>query len=174
MSSVIASFGLPIDLGRLNIDYIFPMNLSGGEMNKKTIIGTVVLFFGMAVMGFVIHGVLLSADYQAEPIASSMRSPEEMMGLMWIYYLVYLVQSYVLSFIFFKGYEGKGLLEGARFGVLSGVLMTSGMAFATYAMYPTPFLVGFKWFVFGMAEYFVLGCLLALIANKVDGSKQAA
>lgn len=141
-------------------------------MNKRVFTGTLVLFFGMAIFSFITHGVLLSAEYQAEPMRSSMRSSDDMMNFMWIYYAVYLIQSYVLSFIFFKGYERKGMIEGVRFGVLSGLLMTSGMAFANYAMYPTPLSVSLKWFFFGMTEFVVLGCLLALVGAKVRSSKR--
>jgi hypothetical protein len=135
-------------------------------MGKKYWVGVVVVFMGMTILSIIIHGVLLSSAYQTEPYRSIMRPQAEMMGMMWIYYVVYLIQALFFTLIFLKGYEGKGIIEGVRYGIYMGLLMATPMAYASYAMYPMPYSLAFQWFVYGFVEYVILGVLLAAVVGK--------
>lgn len=135
-------------------------------MNKKVWIGFIAVFLGMGILGFLIHGVMLAPDYQATDVASLMRPEAEMMGMMWIYYVVYFVQAYFFVLIFSKGHEGRGIGEGVRYGSYMGLLMATPMAYASYAMYPMPYSLALKWFIYGMLEYIVLGIIVALVFGK--------
>jgi hypothetical protein len=135
-------------------------------MGKKYWLGVVVVFMGMTILSIIIHGVLLSSAYQTEPYRSIMRPQAEMMGMMWIYYVVYLIQALFFTLIFLKGYEGKGIIEGVRYGIYMGLLMATPMAYASYAMYPMPYSLAFQWFVYGFVEYVILGVLLAAVVGK--------
>lgn len=135
-------------------------------MNKKLWIGFIVVFIGMAVLNFIIHGIILTSAYQTEEVNKFMRSEAEMNGLMWIYYVIYLIQSFFFTFIFSKGYEGKGIMEGVRYGLYMGLLLATPMAYASYAMYPMPYSLALQWFIYGMIYYIILGILLAAIYGK--------
>jgi hypothetical protein len=135
-------------------------------MGKKYWLGVVVVFVGMAIFSFIIHGVLLSSAYQTEPYRSIMRPESEMMGMMWIHYAVYIIQALFFTLIFLKGYEGKGIIEGVKYGIYMGLLMATPMAYASYAMYPMPYSLAFQWFIYGIIEYVILGVLLAVVAGK--------
>jgi len=135
-------------------------------MTKKMLLGALVTFIGLGLIGFLVHGVILASAYQAEPFKSAMRPASEMMKMLWIYYAVYAIQALFFSFIFFKGYEGKGIIEGVRYGFYMGMLMATPMAFASYAMLPMPYSLAFQWFIYGIIEFVILGILLAAIAGK--------
>ncbi|MBI4811382.1 MAG: hypothetical protein HY800_08105 [Ignavibacteriales bacterium] len=135
-------------------------------MNKKLWIGFIVVFIGMAVLNFIIHGIILTSAYQTEEVNKFMRSEAEMNSLMWIYYVIYLIQSFFFTFIFSKGYEGKGIMEGVRYGLYMGLLLATPMAYASYAMYPMPYSLALQWFIYGMIYYIILGILLAAIYGK--------
>ena len=135
-------------------------------MNKKFWVGFIVLFVLMSIMSFIIHAVLLSSTYMAPDVMKLMRPEAEMMGMMWIYYVVYLIVAFVLTWIFSKGYEGKGIAEGVRYGFFTGLLMATPMAYASYAMYPIPYSLALQWFLYGMIEYIILGVALALVFGK--------
>ena len=132
-------------------------------MNKKFWIAYVVVFISMGVLSFLIHGVILTQTYQKPAISILMRPEAEMMGMMWIYYVVYLVQSLILTYFFTKTYAGMGIIDGMRYGLLMGLLLATPMAYASYAMFPMPYELAIQWFLYGMLEYGILGIILSLV-----------
>jgi hypothetical protein len=133
-------------------------------MNKKVITGAIVVFVVMSICGWIIHEGLLSSTYQDPSMTQLWRPPGEMnMGLI---FLVNLIVSYFLSLIFSKGYEGKGIAEGVRFGLYVGLIMATPMAYATYATMPITYSLALQWFIYGLIEYLILGIVLSLVFGK--------
>jgi hypothetical protein len=135
-------------------------------MNKKLWLGFILVFVGMALLSFLIHGVLLASTYQNPVVKALMRPEADMMGKMWIYYVNYLIMAFFFTLIFSKGYEGKGIGEGVRFGFYVGVLLATPMAYASYAMYPIPYSLAIQWFLYGIVEYIILGVIVAAVYGK--------
>ena len=131
---------------------------------KKVLIGFVVTFILLEVLDILVHGVILMGAYQA---TQNIWRPD-MMQKMWILHIVKIVSSYIIAFIFSKGYEGKGILEGVRYGLYIGVLMSIGMAYGTYAMIAIPYSLALQWFIFGVIEYTIVGIALALVFGKKE------
>jgi hypothetical protein len=86
----------------------------------------------------------------------------------WIYYVIMIIGSFFFSFIFSRGYEGKGIMEGVRYGLYIGIWMSIGTAYGTYAMIAIPYSLALQWFVYGVAEYVIYGVLLALVFRKKE------
>ena len=137
---------------------------------KKVLIGWVAVFVAMEICDFLIHGVILTSAYQA---TATLWRPD-MQSLMWVYYVIALVGSFFFTFIFSKGYEGKGIAEGARYGLYIGIWMSIGMAYGTYAMIAIPYTMALQWFIYGVIGYVVYGIILALIFGKKTEATPAA
>jgi hypothetical protein len=75
--------------------------------------------------------------------------------------------------IFSKGYTGKGIGEGLRYGFWVGLLMATPMAYDSYASYPLPYSLALQWFIYGMIQYVILGAIVAMVYGK-SGSAQGA
>ncbi len=133
-------------------------------MNKKFWIAFIVIFILWNVLDFIVHGVILSSAYQSEDVMKLMRP--DMQSKMWIFYITTLIMSFAFTWIFSKGYEGKGLAEGVRYGVFVGLLMATPMAYSSYAMYPLPYSLVLQWFIYGMIHYIILGIVIALVYGK--------
>ena len=132
--------------------------------NKRLLICTLVVFVFMFFYEFVFHGVLLHADYELLP--SIMRSEEASQGLIHFLILGLLVMSWALCVIFERGYENKGLVEGARFGLLLGILMSApSLIFFAVMQFPGDLIV--KWIIGGLLELVVAGMLLATVYGKI-------
>lgn len=131
-------------------------------MNKKFWIGFIVVFFVIAVVDMLVNGLLLESTYQQS--ASLWRSPEEMK--MWLFFVVYLFVAFFFTLIFSKGYEGKGIIEGIRYGFYVGLLMSVPMAYGSYAAMPIPYSLALQWFLYGVVEYMIAGIVLSLIYGK--------
>ena len=128
-------------------------------MNKKVWSGFIAVFIVMEILEYLVNVVILSSTYMA--LASLWRP--DMMSKMWIFHVIYLIVSFMLSFLFSKGYEGKGMGEGLRYGFYMGVLLSVPMAYGSYAMIAIPYSLALQWFIYGMVEYIIAGLVLAWI-----------
>jgi hypothetical protein len=133
-------------------------------MSKKVLIGAVAVFVALSIFEFVIHGVLLTSSYEATK--DLWRSLDEMNARMWMFYVIYAFIGLTLSYIFSKGYEGKGLVEGIRFGFFVGLLMNIPRAYGSFVVMDIPYSLALSWFLYGMVEYLILGAILAMVFGK--------
>jgi len=131
-------------------------------MSKKFWLASVAVLVVSEICSFLIHGVLLEADYQAT--AALWRA--DMMRLMWIYHVLMVVGAFFFTFIFSKGHEGKGTLEGVRYGLYIGIWMSMGMAYGTYGMIAIPYAMAVKWFLYGVVQYVLMGAAAAAVYGK--------
>ena len=133
---------------------------------KKLLLGWLAVFVALSVLDYLIHGLILSSTY--EQLKEVFRP--DMMDKMWIYSLVAAITSFFFVLIYSKGYEGKGIMEGVRYGLYVGAMLSTGMAYGSYASYAIPYSLAIQWFLFGMAEYVVAGVVVSLIYGKKEGA----
>jgi hypothetical protein len=133
-------------------------------MNKQKFwIAFIVIFIVLEVTNFLIHGTLLSSSYQSEGIKEIFRNMEEMESKMWIMWLTDLIWAFFFTFIFVKGYENKGLIEGVKYGIYMGIFVSLVFSYQSYVVYPLPYSLVFQWFLFGLIQCILLGIVAALI-----------
>ena len=119
-------------------------------------------FLVILASDFVLHGVLLK-DLYAQT-ASAWRSEADMQAHMGYMLAGQAIAALFLVWIFAKGYEGKGLGEGVRFGLLIGAF-GSAHCFIQYAVTPIPCSLLCAW-VAGMLVQSVLAGLAAAAIYK--------
>ena len=129
---------------------------------KRFMIASIAVFIVIQAIDWLVHGVLLSRWY-AE-FKNVWRA--DMMDLMWVMVLGALFFSFMFVFIFTKGYEGKGIMEGARYGLLIGLLMYVSGMLGQYAMYPIPLGMALIWIAYGIVEMVIAGMAAAAIYRK--------
>lgn len=116
------------------------------------------------VYEFLLHGNILMGMY--EQTSHLWRAEEDMkMGLMM---LNQFLTTAILAFIFTRNYEGKGLCEGIRFGVMMGLLM-GVMSAAAYIWTPIPGALAVGWFLGGLGWGLGLGIIFSLLYKKPSG-----
>jgi hypothetical protein len=126
---------------------------------KRMIIASILVFAAFQIMDYVIHGIILSPTYR---VLASVWRPD-MMSKMWIMTISSFVMSVLFVYIFIKGYENKGVMEGVRYGIIIGLFMNVIGMFSQYVMYPIPFGLSVKWFIYGTIEFIVCGVIAALV-----------
>ena len=129
---------------------------------KRFFIASIVVFIMIQAIDWLVHGVLMAKWYQ--DIKGLWRP--EMMDYMWVMVLGSLFYSFMFVFIFTKGYEERGVVEGARFGLFIGLLMYVSGIFGQYAMYPIPFGMAMIWLAYGTIEMVIAGMITAAIYRK--------
>ncbi len=133
---------------------------------KRLAIGSIAMIVLLTVMEFVINMVILSGDYKA--VTNVWRPTADMMSKMWVLYVVWAVVGIVFTYVFSKGYENKGILEGVRYGAVMSLLISFAPAYAQFVIYPIPYHIAMKWFLFGLAEFTIMGAVLALIFSRIS------
>jgi len=133
---------------------------------KRWLLASAAVLVVIAVMEFVIHGVLLSDVYRQTP--NVWRAPAQMQQMMWIFWIAYLVFAPFFALIYVKGYEkGKpGLGQGVRFGLYLGAMLSVMHSFAWYVILPIPLALAFYWFVAILVEFIVAGAVAGLIYRE--------
>jgi len=106
----------------------------------------------------IIHTLILVEEYKAITVWR-----KNILSTFWILYLTSFIFSFIFVYIFIRGYEGKGILEGLRYGVLIGLFINIPSVFNQYALYPLNFSLAVKWFVFGTIQIILCGVVAALV-----------
>jgi hypothetical protein len=131
-------------------------------MNKKVVLGFFAVFVLLEVISFIVNGLILMQTYQS---LQSLWRPD-MGRLMWVFHVMYVAGAFFFTLIFSKGYEGKGIMEGVRFGLYIGIWMGLGFAYGTYAMIAIPYSLAMTWFISTIVEYVLAGVVVAAIFGK--------
>jgi len=126
---------------------------------KKYILAVLAVFVVFELLDFIIHSVILADAY--ESLQGVWR--QNMMNYMWVMYVTALIWSVFFVYIFTKGYQNRGWLEGLRYGLLIGLLMLVMGMFNQWGVYPLPIGLVVQWFVFGLIQFMICGVVVALV-----------
>jgi hypothetical protein len=127
-------------------------------MNKKVWLGFIVVFITFEILEYIVYGLILGSAFTSLTVWRP-----DMSSKLWIMHVVLVFSSFFFTFIFSKGYENKGIMEGVRYGFYIGVWMSLGMAYGTYAMVDIPYSLTLEWFISGVIEFIIGGIVLALV-----------
>ena len=133
-------------------------------MNKKLLLGFVLVYVVFAVLDWIVNAVLLMPLYDS---VSNLFRPSEEMKL-WVIFVSYIFFAFFFTFIFSKGYEGKGVLEGVRYGFYVALMMVLPYSYMSYAVMPIPYSMAFQGFLYGTIEMVICGVVLALVFGKKE------
>jgi tryptophan-rich sensory protein len=117
------------------------------------------VFVAYEAVNNIIHMLILSGVY--ETMMDVWRT--DMMQKLWIMYVTALIFSFLFVYIFSKGYEGKGIAEGIRYGLIIGLLMNIVGMFNQYAAYPISLSLTVQWFIYGVIQIIICGIVTAAL-----------
>lgn len=129
--------------------------------NKTFWLGFLVIYVVWQVIGYLTHNVLLAEHYAL--LTDTFRPPAEIEDNMWLLWVSSAIMLYLFCQIFTAGYQGKGVAEGMRFGLLLGLFLSVPSAIDSYVIYPiTPAIAGI-WFMTGVIGFVIVGAIFAAI-----------
>lgn len=126
---------------------------------KRLLLASLAVFVTFQALDYVIHGLILGASYEA---TSELWRPD-MMEKMWIMYLTGVALSLLFVYIFAKGFQGKGIMEGVRYGIVMAFLLAVVVNVNQYVAYPLPGDLLVKWIIFGFIEIVIAGVVASLV-----------
>jgi hypothetical protein len=141
-------------------------------MDKKFFISWLVIFVVSMVGGFVVHGVLLGADYAALP--NLFRPDAEAQNYFPFMLAAHIIMSGAFVWIYARGNENKPWLEqGIRYGVAIMFLTVVPIYMIYYAVQPMPGMHVVKQIIFDGALTLILGVVVAFL-NKPQAAPASA
>ena len=131
-------------------------------MNKRFFIAWLVVFIIWFAGDFVVHGVLLHADYAS--LANLFRREEEAQNFFPFMILAHLLMSGALVWIYARGVEAKPWLgQGIRYGVAIALLTAVPLNLIYYVVQPMPGATVAKQIVFETILMVILGAVAAFM-----------
>jgi hypothetical protein len=112
--------------------------------------------------GFLVYGNVMSREFSRYP--SIYRPSDVQTGYLPAMFAGLLVAMLCAAAIYAKGYEGgSGLPEGARFGVLMGLVMAGYVAGVDYATMNLGKRIALEYAAAGLGEWIVVGAVIGLV-----------
>jgi hypothetical protein len=145
----------------------------GENMNKKFLIAWVVLFIAWFIGSFVVHGVLLSADYMQ--LTSLFRTEADAQKYFPLMILAHVILAGAFVWIYARGVEAKPwLAQGVRFGIAVALLTIVPSYLIYFAVQPMPANVVIKQIVFDGILLVILGIIVAWLYRGTGTPQPAA
>ena len=126
---------------------------------KRFIAASLAVYVISLALGYLVHGVILRPTYDS--IKNVWRP--DMPSKMWIQWLDGFIVSFLFTYIFTRGYQGRGIMEGLRFGLVIGLFVSIPTAYETYMIIPIPYYLALEWFLYGTAHMILLGAVAAAV-----------
>ena len=130
-------------------------------MNRKCIISAVVMFIMAWALSFVVHGILLGADYS---VTAGMRPPAEAQTLMHYMILAQALFGAAFAWVYVQGKEDKPwLAQGVRYGIAIAFLTVIPTYLIYHVVTPVPFALALKQIGYDTIRVVLMGAVLAWI-----------
>jgi hypothetical protein len=131
-------------------------------MNKRFLLAWLVLFVAWFIGSFIVHGLLLHADYAQ--LSNLFRKEAEAQNFFPLMILAHIIMSGAFVWIYARGVEAKPWLgQGIRYGVAIVLLTTVPLYLIYYVVQPMPGATVVKQIVFEGILLLILGAIVAFM-----------
>ncbi len=137
-------------------------------MDKRFWICGLVVSVAALMLDFLIHGVLLKADYQALVASGFVRGPEDAQAFLPYMVAAHLLIGFGLTWLYrqISPAGERSMTRGLRFGAGFAAAATLPGYMIYYAVQPWPAALVHKQMLFGTAAVLVLGLLLGYLQPR--------
>ena len=130
-------------------------------MTRKFIISAAVMFIMAWALSFVVHGLLLGADYAGAP---GMRPPAEAQTKLGWLILAQAIFGVAFAWVYVQGEEDKPwMAQGVRFGIAVAALTVIPTYLIYHVVTPIPLILALKQIALDTIRVILMGIVLAWI-----------
>jgi hypothetical protein len=90
---------------------------------------------------------------------------------MWVQFVTPIFFCFFFIYIFVRGYQGRGIMEGVRYALIIWGFVSIPTTYGQYMIYPLPYSLVWKWLLSDLLVLVVSGILVALIYKPVAAKK---
>jgi hypothetical protein len=129
-------------------------------VNRKLIVAWVVIFVAWFIGSFIVHGVLLHADYLR--LTNLFRTEADEQQLFPLMILAHVIMSGAFVWIYARGVEARPwMAQGVRFGIAVALLTIVPTYIIYFVVQPMPGAVVIKQIIFDGILMLILGVIVA-------------
>jgi hypothetical protein len=130
-------------------------------MNKTAVISVIVMFFVSSLMGFVVHGLLIGADYAR---LTFFRTHDDFMAHYAAMAAANLIWAIGFTWIYRQGRDNRPFMgQGVRFGIAVAVLAVIPTYLIYYAVQPMPTDLVAQQIVYDTIAMIIMGVIVAAL-----------
>jgi hypothetical protein len=130
-------------------------------MTRKCIISAIVMFVMAWGLSFLVHGVLLAADYAA---TQGMRPPADAQSRIGYLILAQALFGIAFAWVYFQGKEDKPwLTQGLRYGIAIALLTVIPTYLIYHVVTPVPLALAVKQIILDTIRILLMGIVVAWI-----------
>lgn len=130
---------------------------------KRLWVAALLVYLAYLATMFIIHGLILGGYYMRPDIAASFRPEAEMAKYSWLRFVTMAIFAFFFTFIFAKGCERKGVMEGVRYGIYIGIFVFFVSYFELFIISPVPYVLVWYWIIAGLVQSVLMGIVAALV-----------
>jgi hypothetical protein len=130
---------------------------------KKIIWGSLIVFAATWATDWLVHGWFLKDAYMET--STLWRAEGEMQGQFATMLLGQWITGFFFFWIFWKGWENKGMSEGIRFGLMLGGF-EAGKMLIMHSVSPYPTSLTLSWIAWGFVQSIGIGLMCAWLTQK--------
>ncbi len=141
-------------------------------MDKRFLISGVVATVLFFLLGFLVHGLLMTEDYMR--LKALFRPEAEAMGNMPYMILAHVIMGFAFAWIYSQGVSGASwVTQGLRFGIATALLVTVPWYLIYYSIQPWPASTIAKQIVFDGISMVITALAVAFVYKSVSGAERA-
>jgi hypothetical protein len=125
---------------------------------KRYVLATFSTFLFVFIFEFIVHGLLLKGAYME---TRDLWKPQTGQGMAFMALSQYLFSAFAVYF-YTRKYEGKGPVEGLRFGLILGLILFS-LDLGAYSFLPIPFSLVFSWMMANLLKGIGAGLVASIV-----------
>ncbi|MCP4583987.1 MAG: hypothetical protein GY839_20440 [candidate division Zixibacteria bacterium] len=137
---------------------------------KRLLLAVVAIFVAEFIMGLIFHRGILGETYSLLMQDGTFRPESDMKALSWVRIITTLVFCFFFVFIFVRGYESRGILEGVRYGFYIAIFIGFVMAFNMFVWFSLPYWLTWAWVGIYIVEFIIIGIITSLIYKPKPGA----
>ncbi|MDD8015219.1 MAG: hypothetical protein PHX45_05960 [Acidobacteriota bacterium] len=129
---------------------------------KKFWVAAFLVYLVYLATMFIIHSLILGGYYMRPEVAGAFRPEAEINKYSWARFVTMAVFAFFFTFIFAKGCERKGIMEGVRYGVYIALFICFVTSIEQFIIYPIPYVMVWYWIIGGLVQSVLMGIVAAL------------
>lgn len=131
-------------------------------MNTRFVLSVVVVVVMLIFFGYMVHGLMLSGDYHADPVSRLYRSDAEQLNYLPFLFPAHICAAVALVWLYQRARRpGSWVAEGLRFGLAIAALMIVHKFVAYYTVQPIPGLITLKQILFDSIAVVAISLVVA-------------
>ena len=134
----------------------------------RIILAILAVFVAWSAVDFVVHGVILTAPYQA---TAQLWRPMNQMK-MWLLHATVLISAIVFVILYVRLISPKNIFRGLEYGLLFGLAAGVSMGLGTYAFMPIPLYMAIVWLAGSIVEMALGGIVVGAMIPEESALKR--